>query len=83
MQVEDIEGLGRGVMRGLDAREEEMDDANRVSLPPLTEKGSEEMGTQESKLAELAETVGSTLNRPPPDTKLYQELKKKWSKHTS
>ena len=83
LQVEDIEGLGRGVMRGLDAREEEVDDANRVSLPPLTEKGSEEMGTQESKLAELAETVGSTLNCPPPDTKLYQELKKKWSKHTS
>ena len=83
LQVEDIEGLGRGVMRGLDAREEEVDDANRVSHPPLTEKGSEEMGTQESKLAELAETVGSTLNRPPPDTKLYQELKKKWSKHTS
>ena len=83
MQVEDIEGLGRGVMRGLDAREEEEEDANRVSLPPLTQKGSEEMGTQESKLTELAETVGSTLNRPPPDTKLYQELKKKWSKHTS
>lgn len=81
MQVEDIEGLGRGMMHGLDARDEE--DANRVSLPPLTEKGSEEIGVQESKLTELAETVGSTLNRSPPDTKLYQELKKKWSKHTS
>lgn len=80
MQVEDVEGQGGG-LRDLDERRKE-GASSCVRVPSLAEKGSEEIGIQESKLTELAETIGSTLNRPPPDAKLYEELKKKWSKHT-
>ena len=77
LQVEDIEDegakdLGTATVEGCASGSE--------SNPSLADKGTEELAIQESKLMELAETVGSTLNRPPPDTKLYQELKKKWSK---
>ena len=77
LQVEDIEGGGP---RDLDATKEGA--SNSGSMPSLVGKGTKKTGVQESKLMELAETAGSTVNRPPPDTKLYQELKKKWSKQT-
>ena len=77
LQVEDLEGGGP---RDLDATKEGASSGG--SMPSLVGKGTKETGVQESKLMELAETAGSTVNRPPPDTKLYQELKKKWSKQT-